>query len=166
MLEIMALTLKERPARTFETGPVTRWIRHVSIGVTLLCTVFIMAFYWTLPETVPTHFNIVGEADAWGPRSSVWMLVIVFTAINLGMVFLSRHPRVFNYPGVITEDNAQTLYRAGEQMMVWLTAACALIYVGISGSMIWGYNPVIVLAPAMILMFGSLIVGLARMLQI
>lgn len=166
MLGYMAGTLQERPARTYVTGPVTGWIRRLSIAVTLLCTITVAVLYWTLPETVATHFNIAGEADDWGPRGSVWLLVGIFTAMNLGMSFLSRHPRAFNYPVTITEGNAQGLYRAGEQLMVWIVASCTLLYVGITGATLEVFSPTVILVPAVVCMFASLIVGLVRMLRV
>lgn len=38
-----------------------------------------------LPDTVPTHFNIQGEADDWGPK---WMTAIMLPGIGLGVYLL------------------------------------------------------------------------------
>lgn len=39
------------------------------------------AYLWNdLPDMVPTHFNIYGEADDWGPK---WVNAIMFPAIGL-----------------------------------------------------------------------------------
>ncbi|MEY2648394.1 MAG: Immunity protein SdpI, partial [Bacteroidota bacterium] len=37
---------------------------------------FAYAFYLypTLPETIPTHFNLEGKADAWGDKSNIFLL--------------------------------------------------------------------------------------------
>jgi uncharacterized membrane protein len=43
-----------------------RWIAPAIIGATLLFTVLV---YGSLPEQVPTHWNIRGEVDGWSPRA-------------------------------------------------------------------------------------------------
>ncbi len=48
--------------------------------------VFTGAFYAQLPETVPTHWNFKGEADAFGPRATVWLMPIL--ALPLSLLFL------------------------------------------------------------------------------
>lgn len=46
----------------------------------------VSAYFWNdLPELVPTHFNIYGEADDWGPK---WINAIMLPAIGLGTYFL------------------------------------------------------------------------------
>jgi uncharacterized membrane protein len=55
--------------------------------VVLLILPFIFSAYiWDeLPDEVPTHFNLQGEADNWGPK---WVNAIMFPAIGLGTYLL------------------------------------------------------------------------------
>ncbi|MCR9133796.1 MAG: SdpI family protein [bacterium] len=55
--------------------------------VVLLILPFIFSAYiWDeLPDEVPTHFNLQGEADDWGPK---WVNAIMFPAIGLGTYLL------------------------------------------------------------------------------
>ena len=48
--------------------------------------VFTGAFYARLPETIPTHWNFSGEPDAFGPRSTVWIMPIL--SLPLSLLFL------------------------------------------------------------------------------
>lgn len=45
---------------------------------------FTGAFYARLPETIPTHWNFRGEPDAYGPRSTVWIMPV----LSLPLTFL------------------------------------------------------------------------------
>ena len=46
----------------------------------------VSAYLWNdLPDTVPIHFNMQGEADDWGPK---WMNAIMFPTIGLGTYLL------------------------------------------------------------------------------
>ena len=56
-----------------------------SIGIPVLYTISI---YPSLPSTIPTHFNIKGEADAWGNRNDIWLTSIIFPVISIGIYLL------------------------------------------------------------------------------
>lgn len=47
--------------------------------------VFTGAYYSRLPATIPTHWNFRGEPDAFGPRSTIW--IMPFLSIPLGAMF-------------------------------------------------------------------------------
>lgn len=39
--------------------------------------VFTAVIYPDLPDTVPSHFDFSGEADAYGSKSSIWMMPVL-----------------------------------------------------------------------------------------
>ncbi|UQN14742.1 fatty acid desaturase family protein [Gulosibacter sp. ACHW.36C] len=41
---------------------------------------------------------------------------------------MSRHPRLFNYPVPVTNENVARLYREGERMLVWLLVPLQFIF--------------------------------------
>lgn len=51
----------------------------------LLPFAFSMYIWDELPDQVPTHFNLQGEADDWGPK---WVNAIMFPVIGLGTYLL------------------------------------------------------------------------------
>ncbi len=57
----------------------------------LLPFAFSMYIWDELPDQVPTHFNMQGEADDWGPK---WVNAFMFPALGLGtyllLVFLPK----------------------------------------------------------------------------
>lgn len=155
----------DRPARTYVTGPVTRWVRIAALCLGGLGAIAVLAGYASLPETIPTHFDISGRADAWGHKSSVFVLVAIFVPIIGGMAWLSHHPRIFNYPVVITEVNAQAVYRTGEQMIVWVTAGCAVLFCGIVLSVVLNLGSGLVVGAGIALVVGAIVVGIGRLLR-
>ena len=42
----------------------------------------------TLPATIPTHFNASGEADAWGDKSSIFLLPVIMGVVSLFVYFV------------------------------------------------------------------------------
>ncbi|UBH06911.1 hypothetical protein K8P10_002422 [Leucobacter sp. Psy1] len=135
----------DRPARTYVTGKWTRGLRISALGVAGISAASILIGYASLPETIPTHFDFAGRPDGWGHKSSVLVILGILGAMTAGIVWLSHHPRVFNYPVPITEFNAQAVYRVGEQTMVWVSLGCALLLAGASTSMVMaiGLRPVL-----------------------
>lgn len=141
----MATKVKNRPTRTYVTGAVTRGLRYIAVaGVGALC-VYVGLTYDSLPDTVPTHFDFAGEADDWGPKWTVLVLLGV-SILTVGLVaWLSARPRWFNYPGDLTETNAQFMYREGERMLVWISVALVAVFYGVILSIYEIDSPLLVL---------------------
>lgn len=55
-----------------------KWlIELVSLGLLAAGPVVVQSNYWHLPDRVPCHFNLRGEADAWSSRASIWLLPVL-----------------------------------------------------------------------------------------
>lgn len=139
-----------------------RWLPTGAAGV---AGIALLVAYPTLPEVVPTHFNFAGEPDAWGEPWNALVLAGVWLLLAVGLAVLSRHPRIFNYPVPLTEENAQRLYREGERLMVWTGLACGLTLGAGVGSMLgWAAAPLLV--AGLTAMFVAVVVGVIRMFQV
>ncbi|TDO29099.1 SdpI family protein [Sediminibacterium goheungense] len=44
--------------------------------------------YPGLPETIPIHFNAKGQADGFGPKSSIWIHISILSVVGLGVYLL------------------------------------------------------------------------------
>lgn len=153
----------ERPPRDYETGAVTRSIRIATIALTAGVLITALVLFPTLPETIPTHFGPTGEADGWGPRGSLLILLVISAAVVGGMTVLSRYPRAFNYLQPITEGNAQQAYREGERTIVWTTASCALLFSSIILATVFQLNLGLWFLPGVLGLLASCVIGIVRM---
>jgi uncharacterized membrane protein len=65
----------------------------------LIVPFIIIALYWNiLPESIPLHWNFKGEANRWGPKSSIFEIPLVNIGIAVLLFFLPRiDPRKRNY---------------------------------------------------------------------
>lgn len=153
---------QQRPSPTYETGPVTRVLRIAALLGIAALTVVVLVRYPSLPETVPTHFDFRGEADGFGSRASMLWLAGGTVVLGVAMAWLSTRPQVLNYPGEITEANAQRMYREGERLMVWVLAGMAVVYLGIVLQTLTGTGAAVLVVGLVVLLVSTL-AGLVRM---
>lgn len=102
-------------------------------GITL-----VLAFsnYINLPEQIPIHFNFKGEADNYGPKSTLFMLPGIALAIAFGLFSLSKSPHKFNYTVNITAENAAENYQKARLLVKWLNALTTLLFLLITWEVI------------------------------
>lgn len=63
-------------------------------------------FYHKLPDIIPIHFNISGEADRWGGKVYLFIMAGIASLAMIGTGISSYFPtRMTNFPIRITENN-------------------------------------------------------------
>lgn len=73
--------------------------------------------YHSLPEIIPTHFNIKGEVDSYGCKSILFILPAIVSIVFFVSIILTRFPHSFNYPVKITEENASRQYALANKLI-------------------------------------------------
>jgi uncharacterized membrane protein len=121
-------------------------------------------FYFGLPDEIPTHFNLKGDADGFGPKNTIWALPILTAIMYYGMtlVVTKIKPWKMNYPIMVTEKNAPRLYKMNLRMLVILNLAISMVLFPISLEIIFaghyinsGLSPII--ATTIIVIFITLL---------
>lgn len=120
--------MQPRPQIHFDTGLGVKIMNGTSIASVAIAAILVLVRYSALPDTIAVHFNIRGEADGWGSKTSVIWLIVVGLALTIGMAVLSKFPRIFNYPHQITEENAERSYRGGQRLMAGTNLLCGLMF--------------------------------------
>ncbi|GAA4330675.1 hypothetical protein GCM10023184_21960 [Flaviaesturariibacter amylovorans] len=83
--------------------------------------------YERLPRTIPIHFNALGEADGFGPRFTVWLLLGLLTGIFLLLSAIGRH--VHRFPRKSGEGPAtEAEYRTLRLFFQWLKLSILLVF--------------------------------------
>lgn len=84
---------------------------------------------WTkLPDQIPIHYNVNGEADGFGPKGTIWLLVIIGGILSLALYYLNRHPQIFNYPIAITDENRTRLYNKAQGLISRMNLLTIVIF--------------------------------------
>lgn len=97
----------------------------LGLGVSILALVH----YWErLPSSIPQHFDVTGEPDAWGSKRRLVALPVLSLAIYIGLSALERYPQYFTYPVPITPHNAQRQYLLARGLVLVLKAGCVWLF--------------------------------------
>jgi len=104
-------------------------------AVEVMCVVLLIAFWLlilfsfsSLPETIPIHYNGLGEVDGYGSRNSIFMLPIIGSFLFLLLTVINKHPELFNYNTTITPENAPKQYANATTMIRVLKFTVILVF--------------------------------------
>ena len=114
------MMITKKPQLDIKPTPSDKKLVRMGWIIVALNYLLILVFYFDLPDTIPTHFNLQGEADDFGHKSTLWIIPVLSTALYFGMGFFVTHmkPSNINYPIKVTEKNAPRLYALGLRMLV------------------------------------------------
>jgi uncharacterized membrane protein len=89
-----------------------------------------------LPDRIPTHFDISGTPNAWGPPSTLWLLPIVGTALYVLITLIAHFPATFNYPVRVTPLSLPRIQDETKNMVSWIKAEIACLFTWIQWTII------------------------------
>ena len=84
---------------------------------------YLFGTQWTgeTARQIPTHFDISGQPNGWGPAGVLWLLPIVAAGIYLLMTVLgSIQFRRYNLPVPVTEANLPFIQKQTSEMVAWI----------------------------------------------
>jgi uncharacterized membrane protein len=113
----------------------SKWDVTVEIFAWLILAltwIYVISVYKQLPERIATHYNLAGEADGFGHKSSLLWMMVVPSIIAIGLSILNKYPHIFNYPVEITAENAAQQYQLGSRMIRGLKLAMIIIFTTIA----------------------------------
>lgn len=137
--------MEERPKWRPEWKPVDKAVELLSWLFFLLMWGIILANFFSLPETIPTHFNAAGKADGYGAKYTILLFPVIITAVFILLSEVSKRPWHFNYPIKTTQQNYQELYRLSVQSLriirlVVTIMGAYIAYAIITGARDGGYS--------------------------
>ena len=80
---------EKRPKITIPQNSTDLWIDRFSFLLFFIIWLSVFVYYPDLPDEIPTHFNGRGQADAFGSKQSIWVLMGVFSSIFIGIYILN-----------------------------------------------------------------------------
>lgn len=100
-----------------------------------LSLIFLLGYplynYPSLPDIIPTHFDVYGNPDHFSPKNMLAILPSIGLGLYLGLTLLNFYPHLFNYPQDITELNAAKSYKIATKLIrgLKLLISCFFAYI-------------------------------------
>ena len=149
-------------------GKAGRRVKRIRLVTNIIGLVLIFGYALTLailwkniPQRVATHFNALGEADAFGSKSSLLLEFLLLIGIFLLLAVIERFPSAWNFPVRMTVENRGRLLLIGAVMLgaLKILVVGLFIYAGLSsifpGSHVWPMY--VLIALTVIVIVGGLV---------
>jgi uncharacterized membrane protein len=114
--------------------------------------------YQDLPDIIPSHFNIKGEVDGYGDKSTIIIPLMIHIGITLLLSWIGNHPEKHNYSVTITEENKAAQYALSSRLMRNLNIVIGSIFTTISYSIAHPTFPKFFVLMELGLIFGVIVV--------
>lgn len=113
----MNFNKKDRPLIPIELKTFDKILEVIALIVFISIWVTVIYFYNKLPQIIPVHFDLSGNVDRMGDKSSIFTLPFVASFIYLLITVISKYPQSFNYLQEITLDNAKSQYTFATRLL-------------------------------------------------
>jgi len=100
-----------------------------SIWFLFIVPAIYLAIIWDrLPLKIPMHYNLAGEVDRYGNKTELLTMVMVLTAVNVGVYLLLLNVHRID-PKRHAPENRDRMVRMGQGIAIFITAIqCFFIY--------------------------------------
>ena len=123
--------MEARPKIKLQLSPLDKLVELVGRCIIALLWILTLFAFFKMPDTVPTHFNALGQADGYGNKGTIFILPVIATNLFIVLTLLNRYPHILNYSTKITEANAVQQYTIATRMLRFLKLAVVIIFTAI-----------------------------------
>lgn len=89
-----------------------------SFALILVSAVSLFLRYSSLSERIVTHYNFYGEADNYGSKSSLFIIVLLQITFTILFLILRRFPQNLAYPSKVREEHKEAVYKLADKMLL------------------------------------------------
>ena len=72
-------------------------------------SIYVFMSYGKLPDTIPMHYNFMGEIDRYADKSEIFILLVIAIGMHSLIGVIEGFPSLWNTGIKITEDNKELL---------------------------------------------------------
>lgn len=101
-------------------------LRNVIWLILLAPAVYLAVVWKEIPATVPTHFDLHGNADGYSSRESFQRIIIAFIIINAGAYLIVSNIYRID-PKKTASQNKDRMQRMGLYVCAYLSAVCIMV---------------------------------------
>lgn len=120
--------MEKTPQVHFKSTGVNLFIERAGWFTLVFLWILTVAGYFTMPDTIPTHFDGAGLADRFGEKSTIVFVPAIASILFAALTVLTKFPHKYNYVVIITKENAEIQYRIAALMLCYLRLSIVLIF--------------------------------------
>lgn len=120
--------METRPTIKLTLSPRDKFVEWASRVVLAAVWILVSVNYTSLPDTIPTHYNLAGTPDAYGYKGIIWTLPLLGSLLLGILSILNQHPESFNYYGEVTPHNAARQYAAATRTLRYIQLAVVTMF--------------------------------------
>lgn len=117
-----------RPRIRIELTVTDKAVEIIGWVALLAIWVLVISNYSNLPDTIPTHYNGIGNADGFGNKTNILILPLIANILFVGITIINKFPYIFNYPTQITEENALRQYTNATRMLRFMKLILVILF--------------------------------------
>lgn len=106
-----------------------------------------------LPPQIPNHVDSMGNVKDYVTRNFIFFPATIGSMIGIGILILSRYPKIYNYVVPITDDNKEIQYSIATRMMRIVNIEMILIFIYMEYLIISASNNIVVIVILTIILF-------------
>ena len=106
-----------RPELKIEKTAFRRICNVIGYGLFVIGVIISIGSIPFLPETVPIHFNLAGDADGWGSKYFLLVLPLIGIITTVALEAVENRPHMHNFPVSLNESNVEAFYKLSTRTM-------------------------------------------------
>jgi uncharacterized membrane protein len=59
---------------------------------------YLIAWYPSLPEIIPVHFDVLGKPNGYSSKENIWFTPFLFTLLSVAFIFGAKYQEAITYP--------------------------------------------------------------------
>jgi uncharacterized membrane protein len=120
--------VETRPKVKKPLSPLDKKLEFAAYILLFVLWIQFIITYYDLPDTIPVHYNSSGVPDDFGKKTMILVLPIIGTILFWLLTYLNKHPRFFNNPNALTEEDATYEYTYATRLIRFYKMASVLIF--------------------------------------
>ncbi|MEG0823571.1 MAG: DUF1648 domain-containing protein [Erysipelotrichaceae bacterium] len=107
----------------------TKVTNILNISFITISIIILLLTYNYIPNKLPTHYDFFGNPDAWGDKSSIWVIIIVVIVLNIILHIVGMFPQTWNIPIELNDSNRSIVYELLSNMLSVLRLEMTIMFI-------------------------------------
>lgn len=121
--------MNKNPKIKVKPTKLTKQLEIINYVLIVAFWIITLLAYKHLPDEIPTHYNGLGEVDAYGDKITIFFLPLIATVLFVIVSITAKKPHLFNYSETITSENAEAQYKNAMRFMQFINLFMLLIFI-------------------------------------